>query len=105
MVQWSKRYVCNEQQVLENVPDGAGVYLLIQGHDKTHRVFYAGQTDNLKQGLLGQFNGDANACVRKHLQTNECFFRFAMVGQATERKQLAEKMLADYRPDCNKRDN
>ena len=105
MMQWSKRYDCNEQQVVKNVPEAAGVYLLIQGDDKTHPVFYAGQTDNLKQGLLGQVNGDANTCVRKHLKVNECFFRFAEVSQATERKQLAQKMVADYGPDCNKADN
>ena len=104
-MQWSKRYVCNEQQVLENVPDGPGVYLLIQAHDKTHPVFYAGQTDNLKQGLLGQLNGDANTCVRKHIQANECFFRFVEVGHATERKQLTQKMVADYGPDCNQLDD
>ena len=103
-MQWSKRHVCSEQQILESVPDGAGVYLLVCKRGSMHRVFYAGQTENLKQGLLGQLNGDSNTCVKKHLSEDECFFRFAEVNNLNDRKDLAHKMIVDYRPECNAAD-
>ena len=103
MNEMSKKYLYNEETVRENMPAKAGVYRLIYEYNKKYYVFYAGQSEDLKERLLEHLRpAEPDECIKKYLQKYICFIRFVEIDLQNERDKREKKEIEDYSPSCNR---
>jgi|SRR3989344_1799560 len=92
------------QSSLNQIDSGAGVYRLsYKSADGSYYVFYVGKADkSLKEDLVSVLLNTSNPCLKTHLSNLECYFRYAVVADKEERKNI-EKTLYDHfgGPKCN----
>jgi len=102
MASWSSRYVYTEDNVNRCVLDRGGVYTLICQQGEEHVVFYVGQAANLRLRLRQHLSAsEPNACIKSHLNTYACFFRFLVVESPRERDRVNREQIEEYEPSCN----
>jgi len=75
--------------------------LSYQHNDGSIYVFYVGESENIKAVLQLLKSHPNNQCVKSHIKTLKCYFRFAPVEQAELSKKVLEQLYKFYQPNCN----
>jgi len=102
MAEWSSRYPYTQANVQKYAPVGGGVYRLINKNGEDYHVFYVGQSDNMERRLLEHLaTSEPNPCIKRYLQTNDCFFRFIEISSSYERDRVEQEQIKEYSPGCN----
>ena len=102
ILEWSGTYTYTIYNVEIFAPRFAGVYKLSSLVVNRRQLFYVGQAENLRRGLLSHLSDmEPNACVRSNLWYYTCYFQFALVASQSDR-DCAERALYDhFKPPCN----
>ena len=100
---WTKLVSLNEQAVKSLPGNLPGIYRLsYKADDGNYYVFYAGQSDDVKDRLLQHLSVDEeNVCIKNYLSTKNCFFRYAKITQGYIRDAAEKQMYGHYEPSCN----
>jgi len=101
MGEWTRRYEYIDSNV-ELVPQKGGVYRLIYNSGDRYYVFYVGQTENLQRRLNEHLSpSEPDACIKKHLDNYNCYFRYITVNTQQERDRVELQQINEYNPTCN----
>jgi len=99
---WSQMYRYTDAEVRRCAPAAGGVYRLLYTQNGSTHAFYVGQSNNLAERLLAHLSSaDLNACIRRQVQTGNCYFDFARVSTEAARQQVEAEEIARLRPTCN----
>jgi len=102
-LKWSRLYEytpSNLSQYVSNIP---GVYRLsYKSVDGDIYVFYVGKAEDLQSRLYQHLlPSETNQCIKKMLQQNTCYFRYAMVNDEGVRNGAELALYLHYKPQCN----
>jgi excinuclease UvrABC nuclease subunit len=97
-MKWSICYSYTRTNVRIYAPISRGIYrLLIK-----NRIFYIGQSENLRNRLLEHRQvREGNRRLKKYLQNYSCFFRFAELDATSDLLQTERDQILKYKPFCN----
>lgn len=97
-MKWSPCYPYTTSNVRTFAPSTTGLYrLLIR-----NRIFYIGQSKDLRKRLLEHLHRrEGNRCIKRHLLTYSCFFRFAVLEPCSALLQAERDHIRKYNPPCN----
>jgi len=102
MAEWSERHPLTKRDVEMYVPYSAGVYRLTNKVGEKQVVFYVGQGERLGEDIMNHVSHkESKECIKEHVGTFDCFFRFAESDSAEEREQMLKAQLEQYHPCCN----
>jgi excinuclease UvrABC nuclease subunit len=106
-VTWATFQKLNAGNIVKNVPESAGVYLLwVQLKDEKWKCYYVGKAENLQSRLLQHCSvNEENDCIKNNVQNYISGYEFSEVAKQADRAGI-EKFLYDYykKPECNKQD-
>lgn len=90
-------------QVKQNVPKSAGVYLLwVKLKNGNWKCFYAGRAKNLRSRLLEHLgDNEANECLKTKVSKYICGFEYSEVGREDNRAGIEKFLYDTYQPECN----
>jgi len=100
---WTKLTALTEG-IINSIPtDKSGVYRLsYKSNDGNYYVFYVGQAEDIKKRLLEHLSVyEENECIKDHLRTKECFFRYAVITRKNVRDATERAAYREYKPSCN----
>lgn len=61
-----------------------------------------GQSDDLNRRLTEHLNpSEPDECIKKHLRTYTCYFRFIEIASERERDRVEDEQIRKYNPECN----
>ncbi len=102
-LKWSSLLEYNATNVSNIVPDLPGVYRIsFKSVDGNIYVFYVGKADNLKTRLQQHLLIlEPNQCIKKMIQQNSCYFRYARVNNENVRNGAELALYKHYKPQCN----
>jgi excinuclease UvrABC nuclease subunit len=105
-ITWSGFHSLNDNNVKQNVPSQAGVYLLwVQLKNEKWRCHYVGQAENLQERLLAHCSQDEqNDCINNNVQNYTSGYEFAKVSKQVDRDAIEKYLYDYYKPQCNKQD-
>ncbi len=85
------------------VAEAAGVYLIwVRINDGSWRIYYVGQTDNLKKRLLQHLSdNEQNHLLKEMVMRCVCGISFAVVNSHEERTGIERFFYEHYSPKCN----
>lgn len=107
ILNWSKVYRLNQENVTSHVPSSAGIYRIsVKMENANPKVVYVGQSVDLRERMLQYVNEDTdNACLLDHLQKHIPLFRVAKVATQAERDAGERALFEHFSPECNDPDN
>ncbi len=100
---WTKRTALTED-IINSIPEViSGVYRLsYKSNDGSYYVFYVGQAEDIKQRLFEHLSiYEENECIKDHLRTKECFFKYAVITRKNVRDATERAAYREYKPSCN----
>jgi len=102
-LKWSSLIEYNATNASNLAPELSGIYRLsFKSVDGNIYVFYVGKAENLRirlqQHLLIL---EPNQCIKKMLQQNTCYFRYARVDSEIVRNSAELALYKHYMPQCN----
>ena len=100
---WTKRTALTEE-IINNIPTNkSGIYrLTYKSNDGNYYVFYVGQAEDIRQRLLDHLSvSEENECIKDHLRTKECFFRYTVITRKAVRDATERLAFLEYKPTCN----
>jgi len=101
-LEWSDSYYYTVSNVDNYAPGYAGVYKLLYLVANRPRLFYIGQTENIRKALLNHLSDtEPNACIRRNFGYQTCYFQFAGVASQIEREGAERALYDHYKPPCN----
>jgi excinuclease UvrABC nuclease subunit len=100
---WIGAYSLNQENVDRHVPANAGIYRIsIRMKDKSLKVVYVGQSDDLRQRIHQYLNEDTeNSCLLNHLRNHIPYFCVAEVSTQAERDAGERALFEHFSPECN----
>jgi len=109
-LRWQGYYDYNQDEVKKYVlkePRLSGVYKIAELQTYGHLVpFYVGESDNLYKVLLAHLSEqEPNECLKEELYKKICCFKFAVLLEEKERKDVLFTLCKHYHPLCNKQEN
>lgn len=102
ILRWSVRIRWTTENAA-SIPQQAGVYVLVTKHadDKYYRD-YVGQSSDLRERFLGHLApSEPNACIRRKLQHEVAYFRYALLASQNDRLDAEQALYDLYSPTCN----
>ena len=103
---WSPIRDFKEINIGSMVPRRSGIYLLlVKPKNSSLKVFYVGQTMDLKKRLLQHLSPDEqNSCIKNRKDEFICGYTITEITYQSDRDRI-EKFLFDYyEPECNEYD-
>jgi len=100
---WNGYYNYNKEKLESVVPEDAGVYKLsVLLKNGNLRVFYVGQSENLKERLYDHLQDyESNDCIKGKVGKYICKFKFALLSKEDERDGAERALFLYYNPECN----
>ena len=91
------------KETVEALNNGvSGVFRLSYLHeDEKIYVFYVNQSDNIQNTLSQILKEPNNDCVKFHVTTKKCYFKFAPIEQTNIRELVFRQIYKFYQPSCN----
>lgn len=101
---WSDRYPYTPENVRRLVPNQPGNYRLIYAaRDGNFYPFYVGQSTDLEGRLLDHLQpSEPNGCIRRHVRSSQCFFRYVVVRSQWDRDRIEREEIQNFNPECNR---
>jgi excinuclease UvrABC nuclease subunit len=105
-ITWSTFHTLSEDNVRENVPEVAGVYLLwVKLKNGKWRCFYVGKAENIQERILDHCDpAEPNECIMENVQKYICGYEYAKVAKQSDRDGVEKFLYDHYKPECNKQD-
>lgn len=101
-MKWSHCYLYTRASVKMLSPPNPGIYRLLIWLPYKNRIFYVGQSLNIRHRLLEHLGSrERNRLIRRYLQKYKCFFRFAELGSAEDLLTAEREQIRKYKPPCN----
>lgn len=105
-VTWSTFQNLTKENVNQDVPKNAGVYLLwVKLNNGNWRCYYVGQADDLERRLLEHLaESEGNKCIKKYVQEHTSGYEYAKVSTQSDRSGIEKFLYDNYKPECNEKD-
>jgi len=105
-VTWATFQKLNVGNIVKNVPESAGVYLLwVQLKDEKWKCYYVGKAENLQARLLEHCSAnEENDCIKNNVQNHISGYEFAKISKQSDRDGIEKFLYDQYKTECNKQD-
>jgi len=99
---WSKLQLLTKENI-DILPAEGGVYRLsYQSADENIYVFYVGEASSLRTTLNDIVNKNLNnECVKTFTTNLKCYFKYALLSDASQRNDCVRTLYSHFAPKCN----
>jgi len=88
----------------EKIPESGGIYKVLkdEGKSSEYTRVYIGKAANLRSQFSFHLSGnEENECLKRNIQNNQCYFRYALLEGENNRQDAESHLLKIGKYECN----